>query len=173
MNRMSIAQRRSRRWVPLVRRRSLVLCILGISLAFALTSCAYWFMIPKIPLLTVGPLTVSSDRGEIIFSVANMPNGGLASVAVELGGLDYDVNRISNVRIEGLSGFEVAASGFENGECAFLLCNPCSGLLEGEFARLTFDVADDAILDDFTFRKRNITLGNDGYDTIAFRMVLE
>ena len=123
--------------------------------------------------MIVGPLTISSNRGEIVLSVANMPNGGLASVAVEFGGLAYDVDRISNVRIEALSGFKVATSSVEDGEAAFLLCNPCAGLRMGEFVRLTFDTTGDVILNDFAFRKMDIELGDDLYDTIAFRLVLE
>ena len=96
-----------RRWT-----RGVVICLAAIAVTFGITACMNWFTGAPEPTLLFGPVVITGDRGEILLSVKNMPDGGLASLAVVVGGITYDVSKISNVAVEPLTGFAVLAEQF-------------------------------------------------------------
>ncbi len=148
---------------------------LGLGLIACLTGCLMggWWSDATVATLVIGEVANTGATGEILLSVRDMPAGGLASIAVVIGGMTYDDERISSVTIEGLDGFTVLASEFDDatGRAGFLLAHPSGGLVDGDFARLTFDTTSSAsVRTDFDFDEAQITLGDDNNETIPFEL---
>jgi len=152
------------------RRRWAVLCVVGLAVAVGLSACTYLFSDAPVPTLILGEVMILGGRGELMLSVNDMPDGGLASAAVVLGGITYDVGKISNVTVEALYGFEVLAEQFAGGLGGFVVAHACAGLPSGGFVKLHFDVTGNVTLNDFGFTKGDISLGDDNNDLIVFEM---
>jgi len=156
----------SKRW-----RRLLLLSALGAGLVLGLAGCMELFTGAGTPTLILGEVRLFEGRGEILLSVRDMPDGGLASVAVQITGITY-TDKVDNVRVEGLNGFEVLAQQFDPspGSGGFFVAHPCAGLPAGEFAKLVFDVTGTVTLDEFTVDKNDIAMGDDSNMAITFVM---
>jgi len=152
------------------KRQWALVCVAVVALVAALVGCTHLFTGSRVPTLLLGEVTITADRGQILLSAKNMPDGGLASVAVTLGGIIYDVAKIDNVSVEGLSGFEVPAQQFAGGNGGFVLVHPSAGLPAGAFAKITFDATGDPTLADFAFSKGDISLADDSYHAVSFQL---
>lgn len=150
-----------------------VLCPLALVLLTGLTACTFLFSDGPMPTLILGEVLIVGGRGELLLSVADMPDGGLASASVVIGGIIYNQAKVSNVAVEGLVGFEVMAEHFAFGVGGFMAVHCCAGLQGGGFAKLRFDVNGDVTLSDFVFTEAAITLYDDSNDSIAFEMTDE
>jgi len=148
--------------------RGAMICLAAIAVAFGITACMNWFTGAPEPTLLLGPVVIIGDQGEILLSVKNMPDGGLASLAIVLGGITYDVAKISNVSVEPLAGFTVLAEQLIAGVGGFMVAHSCAGLQDGAFAKITFKARNDPSLADFVFTKADISMGDDSNNAIAF-----
>lgn len=150
--------------------RWLAVSAVGVMVILSLTACMNPLTGPKTATLVLGEVHQIGGHGEILLSVVNMPDGGLASVAVQITGIQYDQTKISNVAIAGLNGFDVLAEQFVSGSGGFVVAHPCAGLPSGEFAKLTFDANASVSLLDFAFTKSDIDMGDDSNNVIVFQM---
>jgi len=149
--------------------RGAVICLAVLGLAIGIAACTNLLTAPVGPTLLTGSVMITGDRGEILLSVKNMPDGGLASLAVVLGGITYPVAKVENVAVVPLAGFTVLAEQFAAGSGGFLVAHSCAGLPEGEFAKLTFDVIGASpVLAEFTFKEADISMGDDSNNAIVF-----
>jgi len=89
-----------------------------------------------------------------------MPNGGLAGIHVDLGGLLYDQEKVSNLAVEGLNGFVVLIQQFVDGEGGFILVN-ISRIESGPILRLTFEAHGNVKYGDIQLLADSITLVDD------------
>ncbi len=149
--------------------RGAVLCLAMIGLAIGITACMSWLATDPVPTLLVGPVSITGDRGEILLSVKNMPDGGLASMAVNLGGIGYDSGKISNVSVEALLGFSILAEQFDADDGGFLIAHSCAGIHDGGVVKLKFKVTGTPTLADFTITEADISMGDDNNNAIAFQ----
>jgi hypothetical protein len=151
------------RWI-----RGAVICLVAIAIGVGITACMNWFTGAPEPTLLLGPVVIIGNQGEILLSVNNMPDGGLASLAIVLGGITYDAAKISNVSVEPLVGFVVLAEQFAAGIGGFLIAHSVAGLHDGAFAKITFKAANNPTLADFVFTKADMSMGDDSNNAIAF-----
>jgi hypothetical protein len=139
-----------------------LLAALATGLVLGLSACmGNWLGTPTKATLIIGDPVLSTGKGQVILSVADMPQEGLASLAVDLGGMTYTAAEVSNVVVTGINGFTVLASQFVGGNGRFVIVNPTSGTVTGPVAKLEFDVTGTVTSTDFIFVKANITLGSD------------
>ena len=148
--------------------RGVVICLSALAITVGITACMNWFTGAPEPTLLLGPVVIIGDQGEISLSVKNMPDGGLASLAIVLGGITYDVSKISNVAIEPLAGFTVLAEQFIAGVGGFMVAHSCAGLHDGAFAKIAFKATNSPTLADFVFAKADMSMGDDSNNAIAF-----
>jgi hypothetical protein len=125
---------------PTRRAKSITLAVgVVVVTAVILVGCfGPWFAGIPSPKLYLGEPVVNNGQGALLISVANMPNGGLAAIQVDLGGLLYVQEKLSNLVVEGLNGFAVLIQQFVDGEGGFILANT-SGVESGPILRLTFE----------------------------------
>jgi hypothetical protein len=139
-----------------------LLAALATGLVLGLSACmGNWLGTQTKATLIIGDPVVSTGKGQLILSVSDMPDEGLASLAVYLGGMTYVTTKVSNVVVTGMNGFTVLASQFVGGNGGFVIVNPTSGTVTGPVAKLEFDVTGTVASTDFTFAKTNITLGSE------------
>ena len=150
------------------RKRLATLCTLGIVLALGLSACTFLFSNPPVPTLILGEVIALGGCGELLLSVTNMPDGGMASISIVVGGIAYDAAKIANLTAVGLQGFEVLAEQFVGGNGGLSAAHSCAGLPAGKFVLLRFDATGDVTLTDFTFDKTKIALGDDDNQAITF-----
>jgi hypothetical protein len=148
--------------------RVAVLCLVAVGVILGITACMNWFTGAPESTLLLGPVIIGGERGEILLSVKNMPDGGLASLAVVLGGITYDITKISNVTVEPLVGFTVLAEQFIAGVGGFMVAHSCAGLHDGAFAKIVFTATNNPVLTDFVFTKADMSMGDDSNNAIAF-----
>lgn len=142
--------------------------LLGVAACIALTACiSQWLAPPVEPTLAIGDPVVAGGRGEVLLSVVDMPDGGLAAMAVLPGGMTYAPAKVTNVTLVGLNGFIVLASEFAGGHGRFVIVNPSAGRAVGPIAKLTFDVSGAVTSGDLAFVVANIQLGSDEGALIA------
>lgn len=141
----------------------LLLAVLATGLVLGLSACmGNWFGTSTKATLIIGdPIVISAGKGQLILSVADMPQEGVASLAVDVGGMTFIATKISNIVVTGINGFTVLAKDFVGGNGRFVIANPTSGTVTGPVAKLEFDVTGTVTSTDFIFVKANITLGSD------------
>jgi hypothetical protein len=141
----------------------LLLAVLATGLVLGLSACmGNWLGTSTKATLIIGdPVVVSAGKGQLILSVADMPQEGMASLAVDAGGMTYVMAKISNIVVTGINGFTVLARDFDSGNGRFVIANPTSGTVTGPVAKLEFDVTGSVTKTDFVFFPANITLGSD------------
>ena len=135
---------RGNRLGPIAARPQLaVVCLLMVGLLLAISSCMGFFQnTAQAPTLIIGKPALSGNRGEVFISVADMPNKGLASIAIDDKGITFDDIKASSIEAEGLNGFRVLASDFTttaNKGCLVAI-NPNSGSVGGTIIKVTFEV---------------------------------
>ena len=146
--------------------RLVVVGLLAVGLILGITACmGRWFTPKQVATLIVGDPVATGGKYEVLISVANMPDGGLASMAVDVDGMTYNTTKISNIVATGLNGFMVPASEFNDatGKGRFVIANPNAGSVGGTVAKLTFDAnaaVTSADIGSSRFTKSKITLGS-------------
>ena len=112
--------------------------------------------------LIIGDPVVAGGTGTVLISVTGMPQGGMASMAVDVGGMTYTIGKISSITIAPLSGFTVLASEFNDatGKGRFVIANANGGVVAGAVASLTFTVTGSIASGDLTFDKTHISLAS-------------
>jgi len=123
--------------------RLIVLSLLALGLVLGLTACmGHWFTPKQAATLIIGKLVVSGNRGEVVISVANMPNQGLASIAIDDQGITFNDIDAASIDATGLNGFTVLASDFTTtaGKGCLVAANPTSGSVGGTIVKITFEV---------------------------------
>jgi hypothetical protein len=143
--------------------RKAILVLLAVGLLLALTACmGAWFTQDQHAYLVIGAPVVSGTHGEVIISVVNMPQEGMASLAVDVDGMTYNNAKITNIVLAGLNGFTVLASEFDDttGKGRFVIANANAGSVGGTVAKLAFDASGNIAAGDVTFHKPHITLGS-------------
>ena len=147
-------------------RRKLVF-LLGVGLILALSACmGHWFTPKQVPTLIIGNPQIFGLKGEVIMSVANMPQGGLASIAIANLGITYNNLSIvpASITATGLNGFRVLAQDFITtpGKGRLVAANAPSGLGSGTILKITFRVAGPgATFGVLPADKGKVTLGSD------------
>lgn len=165
--------RRNKGGVIAVRTRLVVLGLVAVGLIFALTACmGFWNTPQQLASLIFGPLAVSGGRGEFVISVTDMPDGGLASISVETDAGYYA--GMKNVAVEGLSGFTILASQFDDatGTAKFVAARTSGGAEGGTVVKIAFEV-DGTPAIDVANKIGTVVLGSDfntlitGYQTVT------
>jgi len=134
--------RRGKGGVIAVRMRLVVLGLLAVGLILALTACmGHWFTPKQEATLIIGKLALSGNRGEVLISVTNMPNQGLASIAIDDQGITFDDIEAASIEVTGLNGFTVLAQDFTTtaGNGRLVAANPTSGSVGGTILKITFE----------------------------------
>jgi len=130
-----------RKGVIAVRSRRVVVGVLAVGLIFALTACmGGWFTHEQKATLIIGQPAISGNRGEVLISVTNMPNQGLASIAIKDQGITTANIDPASVQVEGLNGFMVLASEFVGTDGRLAAANPTSGSVGGTILKISFEV---------------------------------
>jgi len=146
-----------------VRSRFAAFCLLAIGVVFVLTACmGQWFTQEQKAYLVIGTPVVTGSYGEVIISVVNMPQEGMASMAVNVDGMTYTNAKITGIVLAGLNGFTVLASEFNDatGKGRFVIGNANAGSIAGTVAKLTFDVSGSVGSGDVAFHELHIKLGS-------------
>ena len=141
-----------------------LLAVLATGLVLGLSACmGNWLGTPTKATLIIGDPVLSTGKGQVILSVADMPQEGLASLAVDLDGMTYPGAKVSHVVVTGINGFTVLASQFNDvtGKGRFVIVNPTSGTVTGPVAKLEFDMTGTVTKTDFVFLKTKIELGSE------------
>ncbi len=124
------------------------------------------YAMPSIPSAQTASLLVSdpvvtTGHGTVVISVDGMPGGGLASMAVQSGGVTYNTSKISAVTVVPLSGFVVLAESFVAGSGKFVIANAFGGVTTGPVASLVFTVSGSVTSSDIHLVDHtNISLGS-------------
>jgi len=123
------------------RTRLIVVAMLALGLILGLTACmGQWFTPKQVATLIIGKPVVSGNRGEVLISVTNMPNQGLASIAIKNQGITTANIDPTSVKVEGLNGFTILASEFSGTHGRLVAANPTSGSVGGTIIKITFEV---------------------------------
>ena len=123
--------------------RLVALSMLAVGLLLSLFACmGHWYGQQQNPTLIIGKLAVSGNRGEVLISVINMPDNGLASIAIDDKGITYTNIKESSIVTTGLNGFTVLAQDFTTtaGKGRLVAANPTSGSVGGTIIKITFEV---------------------------------
>ena len=155
------------------RSRKVVTVSLGIGVVLGLSACmGFWNTPQQQASLIFGPLTVAGARGEFVISVTSMPSGGLASISLE--SLAGFYAGMKNLAVEGLNGFTILASEFDDatGTAKFVAACANGGAEDGTVAKISFEV-DGTPAIDVTTKVGTVALGSDsntiitGYQTVT------
>lgn len=117
--------------------RTLIAASLLLGLALLITACVG--LIPGLPADAVGvEATVSSTS--ITLAVQNIPNGGLAAIALDNSGLTFDPSAIQVTGVSPASGWTVLAQRIDNssGEVRIAMVRTSGGTGDGPIATLSF-----------------------------------
>ena len=144
-----------------IARRHVLLAGSLLLLVGILTGCfGPWFTSVSTPKLYLGEPAVSDGQGVLRILVTDMPNGGLAGIQVNPGGLLYDQEKVSDLVVEGHNGFVVLTRRFADGEGGFILVNT-TGVESGAVLELAFEAHGNVKHGDIRLTKSVITLVDD------------
>ena len=150
---------KGRKGVIAVRSRRVVVAMLAVGLIFALTACmGGWFTHEQKATLIIGQPAISGNRGEVLISVTNMPNQGLASIAIKDQGITTTNIDPTSVKVEGLNGFTLLASEFVGTHGCLAAANSTSGSVGGTILKISFEVT--AANPTFTVNKLKVSIGS-------------
>jgi len=125
------------------RTRLIVVAMLALGLILGLTACmGQWFTPKQVATLIIGKLVASGNRGEVLISVTNMPNQGLASIAIDDKGITFNDINAASIVATGLNGFTVLTQDFTTtaDKGRLVAANPTSGSVGGTIIKITFEV---------------------------------
>ena len=128
------------------RTRLIVAGLLLLVVGIGLTACmGGWFTPKMVATLIVGDPVAKGGVWEVLSSVANMPDGGVAGIQFGIAGdeaitFSNNVNAATIVAV-GLNGFTVGAQNYAAGpppKGALIATNPATGVVGGSIVKLTF-----------------------------------
>ena len=140
--------------------------LLLVGLTLTLTACfGHWFTPPQTGVLIVGPPVLTGGRYEVLISVADMPDGGVAAIqhgTMALPAIAFGNNvDVATIVATGLSGFEVTAQGYAAGppiEGYLTAVYGGAPIVSGSVLKLSFEAAGDPTV---TLDDTRIWLTND------------
>ena len=122
--------------------------LLLVAVTLTLTACfGHWFTPPQLATLIVGPVVGINGRYEVLISVADMPDGGVAGIqlgTVALPAIAFANVDVATIVAEGLSGFRVTAVDYTAGPPArgcLVAVYGGTPIESGPVLKLTFDAA--------------------------------
>jgi len=121
--------------------RLVVAGLLLVGVAIGLTACmGSWFNPQVVATLIIGDPVAKGGGYEVLISVANMPDGGLASIAVDNLGFTYTNVDGGSVVATGVNGFVVLAQDFVTtpGKGRLTAPNAATGVEGGTIITITF-----------------------------------
>ena len=149
------------------RARWAALGAVGLGFAVGLAGCiGFWQTAAQPPTLIVGPVMVTGTEGYVVVSVADMPDGGLASI--QFGSIPgneaitfVDIDGATIVA-EGKNGFVVPAEDYTTtpDKGVLIAVNGTTGILGGEILRFTFAVTPGGN-PTFTVDKAKVTMADE------------
>jgi len=152
------------------RTRLIAVGVVLVDLVVGLTACMGSLFTPQqVATLIIGNPVAVGGRWEVILSVANMPDGGLASIAVDNLGFTYTNVDGNSVVATGLNGFLVLAQDFVTtpGKGRLTAANAATGIEGGTIIKVTFTATGANLT--FTIQqvdKGKVTLGSHQNTTI-------
>lgn len=121
-----------------------------IAVALSLAACfGHWFTPPQIGKLIVGPPVPKDGQYEVLISVADMPDGGVAGVqlgSIAQPAIEFTNVDVATIAVEGLSGFRVGAQSYTAGppvEGSLIAVYGGVALESGQVLKLTFEATGD------------------------------
>lgn len=123
------------------RTRLVAASLLLLGVAIGLTACmGGWFNPQLAATLIIGAPVAKGGNYEVLISVASMPDGGLASIAVDDLGFTYTNVDGTSVVATGLSGFVVLAQDFITtpGKGRLTAANAATGIGGGTIIKIIF-----------------------------------
>jgi hypothetical protein len=139
--------RQARREVTSGAKRLGVLLVTA-SLVVVLSSCfGHWLTPPIVAKLIVGPVVGTNGRYEVLISVADMPDGGVAGIqlgTVALPAIAFANVDVATIVAEGLSGFRVTAQSYTAGDPAkgcVIAVYGGAPIVSGSVLKLAFEAA--------------------------------
>ncbi len=143
--------------------RLILIGLLAAALAVSLFGCmGNWFTQTQKASLIIGDPVVSGATGTILVSVTSMPDKGLASLAVETGGVTLPKTKVAVVQVTGLNGFTVLAQDYNplTGDVRFVIANANAGSVGGTVAQITFTALGLVAATDVVTNSSDIQLGS-------------
>ena len=120
--------------------------LLLVAVTLTLTACfGHWFTPPQLATLIVGPPVGINGRYEVLISVADMPDGGVAGIqlgTVALPAIAFGNVDVATIVAEGLSGFRVTAQSYTAGDPAkgcVIAVYGGAPIVSGSVLKLTFE----------------------------------
>jgi len=138
--------------------RLVMLGLLAVGLILTVTACTGLLGTRQEATLIIGKPVVSGNRGKVLISVTNMPNQGLASIAIDDQGITTANIDPTSVQVEGLNGFTLLASEFVDTHGRLVATNSTSGSVGGTILKITFEVT--AANPTFTVDKAKVSIGS-------------
>ena len=126
----------------IARMRWVVLGLLAMGLILALSACmGQWFTGQQTATLIIGKPVITGNHGEVLISVTNMPNQGLASIAIGDKGISFNDIKAASIVATGLNGFTVLAQDFTTtaNKGRLVAANATSGSVGGTIIKITFE----------------------------------
>jgi hypothetical protein len=125
--------------------RVALLALLAGGLAVGIAACMGNLLNPpKIPALLLGTPVISDGHGEVQVIVADMPEGGVASIAIGDLGITFSNIEAASIVATGLGGFVVIVQDFATtpGKGRLVAINPTAGVVNGAILKITFETSD-------------------------------
>lgn len=139
----------------------------GIAGLLALFACTGLWNTVSEPTLVIGHPVFQGGQGYILLSVTNMPESGVATLAIE----DLGYANMTDVRVEGEGGFLTLFEEFVGGQGTFLVAHPINGIRSGKIAKLIFQPTG---VPSITFGPTtDVTLGSGTNDHITAQIDLD
>jgi hypothetical protein len=124
------------------RTRFIALSLLVFAVVLTLSGCmGHWFTPEPQAMLIVGQAVVSGGKWEVIVSVVNMPDGGLAGIEIDDGGITLIQIDASTVSATGLNGFVLITEDYTDPAPAgcLIATNAATGNESGSILKFSFD----------------------------------
>lgn len=127
------------------RSRLLGLALLAVLLALGITACMGGWFTPQLRVtLIIGDPVAKGGKVEVLISVANMPDGGLAGIQFGTVGseaLTFANVNMATVAATGLNGFLVTTKDFTTtpNKGSLIAVNAATGIEGGTILKLTFE----------------------------------
>jgi len=115
--------------------------LLLVGVAIGLTACmGGWFNPQVVATLIIGNPVAKGGNYEVLISVANMPDQGIAGIQINDGGITTTNVAATSIVANGLNGFVVTASDFTAPapQGCLMAVNPATGIIGGTVLKLTF-----------------------------------
>jgi len=122
--------------------KHVILASLVVGVLVALSGCmGQWFTHQQAATLVIGKVVMTGNRGEVLISVAGMPDPGLASIGIANQGITFADIKAESIVVEGLNGFTVVTADFSatTNKGHLVATNIRSGGESGTILKVTFE----------------------------------